>query len=104
MVQLPQAQQVPRPLIGDKRPPSPLDSIQPDHWLPEYTTDLMNLLHVLGRLVMLELRQKDLLGRICSGPLLDAEDLREAGALTGPPKIKGGRNDTTSDNQLSFIP
>ena len=93
-----------RPLIGDKRPPSPLDSIQPDHWLPEYTTDLMNLLHVLGRLVMLESRQKDLLGRICSGPLLDAEDLREAGALTGPPKIKGGRNDTTSDNQLSFIP
>ena len=93
-----------RPLIGDKRPPSPLDSIQPDHWLPEYTTDLINLLHVLGRLVMLELRQKDLLRRICSGPLLDSEDLREAGALTGPPKIKGGRNDTTSDNQLSFIP
>jgi len=24
-----------RPIIGDRRPPSPLDSIQPDHWLPE---------------------------------------------------------------------
>ena len=92
-----------RPLIGDKRPPSPLDGIQPNHWLPEYTTDLMNLLHVLGRLVILEPRQKDLLGRICSGSLLDLDDLREAGALIGPPKIKGGRVDTGSDNQLSFI-
>ncbi len=23
-----------RPIIGDRRPPSPLDAIQPDHWLP----------------------------------------------------------------------
>ncbi|TVQ30838.1 MAG: hypothetical protein EA356_14690 [Geminicoccaceae bacterium] len=23
-----------RPVIGDRRPPSPLDRIQPDHWLP----------------------------------------------------------------------
>ena len=22
-----------RPIIGDRRPPSPLDKIQPDHWL-----------------------------------------------------------------------
>jgi hypothetical protein len=39
-----------RPLIGDKRPPSPLGDIQPDHWLAEYTTEVMNVLHVLGRL------------------------------------------------------
>ena len=31
-------------------PPSPLDRIQPEHWLPEYTTDLLDLLNVLGRL------------------------------------------------------
>jgi hypothetical protein len=37
-----------RPIIGDRRPPSPLDSIQPDHWLDEYTEDLLNLLNVLG--------------------------------------------------------
>ena len=92
-----------RPLIGDKRPPSPLDGIQPSHWLPEYTTDLMNLLHVLGRLVLLEPQQKDLLGRICDGPLLDAEELREVGALTGPTKIKGARIDTVPDNQLRLI-
>lgn len=38
-----------RPMIGDRRLPSPLERIQPDHWLDEYTVDLMNLLHVLGR-------------------------------------------------------
>ncbi len=70
-----------RPIIGDRRPPSPLDSIQPDHWLPEYTTDLLDLLNVLGRLVALEGRQADLLNRICAGPLRSAEELRAAGAL-----------------------
>jgi hypothetical protein len=67
-----------RPIIGDRRPPSPLDKVQPDHWLDEYTTDLMNLLHVLGRLVTLEPAQADLLDRICAAPLLPA-------ALLDPP-------------------
>jgi hypothetical protein len=58
-----------RPIIGDRRPPSPLDRIQPDHWPDEYTVDLMNLLHVLGRLVALEPSQADLLERVCAGPL-----------------------------------
>jgi hypothetical protein len=71
-----------RPLIGDKRPPSPLDSIQPDHWLPEYTTDLLDLIHVLGRLIALEPQQADLLTRICDSPLLSADELRNAGAFT----------------------
>jgi len=59
-----------RPVIGDRRPPSPLDKIQPEHWLDEYTADLMNLLHVLGRLTKLEPQQADLLERICAGPLV----------------------------------
>jgi hypothetical protein len=70
-----------RPIIGDRRPPSPLDSIQPDHWLPEYTSDLLDLLNVLGRLIALEPRQADLLNRICDGPLLSADKLRDAGAF-----------------------
>lgn len=70
-----------RPIIGDRRPPSPLDKIQPDHWLPEYTSDLLDLLNVLGRLIALEPRQADLLERICAGRLRSAEELREAGAL-----------------------
>jgi hypothetical protein len=73
-----------KPVIGDKRPPSPLDSIQPDHWLPEYTTDLIDLLHVLGRLIALEPAQANLLNRICAGPLRGAEELRAAGALALP--------------------
>lgn len=64
-----------RPVIGDRRPPSPLDAIQPDHWLGEYTIDLMNLLHVLGRLVLLEPAQKALLDQILEQPLLSLADL-----------------------------
>jgi hypothetical protein len=64
-----------RPLIGDKRPPSPLGDIQPDHWLPEYTSELINLLNVLTLLVGLELKQADLLKRVCDGPLIPASKL-----------------------------
>ncbi|HTQ14311.1 MAG TPA: type ISP restriction/modification enzyme [Rhizomicrobium sp.] len=71
-----------RPIIGARRPPSPLDKIQPDHWLPEYTTDLLDLLNVLGRLIALEPRQADLLARICDGPLIHAEDIHELLAET----------------------
>jgi hypothetical protein len=73
-----------RPIIGDRRPPSPLDSIQPDHWLSEYTSDLLDLLNVLGRLVALEPAQADLLSRICVSPLRSADELRAAGALELP--------------------
>lgn len=64
-----------RPQIGDKRPPSPLGDIQPDHWLPEYTSELINVLNVLGMLVELEPRQADLLERICDGPLIPASKI-----------------------------
>jgi hypothetical protein len=74
-----------RPIIGDRRPPSPLDKVQPESWPAEYTTDLIDLLHVLGRLVALEPRQAALLERICGGPMLDADTLRAAGAFELPP-------------------
>jgi hypothetical protein len=61
-----------RPLIGDKRKPSPLGDIQPDHWLPEYTTELINVLNVLTLLVELEPKQADLLDRVIDGPLIPA--------------------------------
>jgi hypothetical protein len=76
-----------RPIIGDRRPPSPLDLIQPDHWLPEYTSDLLDLLNVLGRLIALEPKQADLLSRICDNLLLSAHELREAGALANVEEI-----------------
>jgi hypothetical protein len=73
-----------RPVIGEKRPPSPLDLIQPEGWLAEYTTDLLDLLNVLGRLITWEPAQADLLNRICAGPLRSAEELRSVGAFTEP--------------------
>jgi len=72
--------------IGDRRPPSPLAEIQPDHWLSEYTTELINLLNVLGLLVDLEPMQEKLLEGICAGPLLSSETLTAGGALDVPAK------------------
>lgn len=71
-----------KPPMGDKRPPSPLSEIQPTEWLSEYTTELVNVLRVLTRLVALEPAQADLLGRIVEAPTLDTDDLRGAGGLT----------------------
>lgn len=70
-----------RPIIGDRRPPSPLSDIQPDHWLAEYTSDLLDLLHVLGRLVALEPAQAEVLEDILAATLLEHEQLIAAGAL-----------------------
>jgi hypothetical protein len=77
-----------RPIIGDRRPPSSLGEIQPDHWLAEYTTELINVLNVLGLLVELEPSQAALLERVCAGPLFSEDELRKAGALTVPTKAQ----------------
>ncbi len=69
-----------RAQIGDRRTPSPLGDIQPDAWPAEYTTELLNVLHVLGRLVALEPAQADLLERICAGPTLTEGALRDTPA------------------------
>ena len=69
-----------QPQIGDRRKPSPLGDIQPDHWLAEYTTELLNVLNVLGLLVELEPQAEQLLERICAGPLVTQADLQAAGA------------------------
>jgi hypothetical protein len=87
-----------RPIMGDRRPPSPLGNIQPDHWLAEYTTELINVLNVLGWLVEIEPQQADLLERICAGPIISATELLAAGALEVPttgkrssaPKVASG--------------
>lgn len=87
-----------RPIIGNRRQPSPLVNIQPDHWLAEYTTELINVLNVLGRLVELEPHQAELLEKVCGGEMISAEELRGAGALERP--VIGSRKkqrDSTSD-------
>jgi hypothetical protein len=61
-----------RPIIGDRGPPSPLRDIQRDAWAAEYTTELLNLLEVLGLLVDLEPAAAALLERTCAGLFTDA--------------------------------
>jgi hypothetical protein len=75
-----------RPIIGDRRQPSPLGQIQPDHWLAEYTSELINVLNVLGWLVELEPAQAAMLEKICAGPTLSTEDLRAAGYFAAESK------------------
>jgi hypothetical protein len=53
-------------------------NIQPDHWPHEYTTNLLDLLNVLARLVQLEPAQAALLDEILAGLLLPREDLEAA--------------------------
>ena len=77
-----------RPVIGEKRAPSPLNALQPAGWLPEYTTELLNVLNVLGLLVKLEQKQADLLDRICAGPMINADDLKAAAPTEPAPKKK----------------
>jgi hypothetical protein len=85
-----------RPIIGDRRPPSRLGDIQPDHWLAKYTTELVNVLNVIGRLVDLEQSQAELLEQVCSGQTISAEELQVVGALTMPAKLKARRTETRS--------
>ena len=73
-----------RPIIGDRRPPSPLSDIQPDHWLAEYTSDLLDLLNVLGRLIALEPQQAALLDEILGGKLIDGDRFAPATAAAMP--------------------
>jgi hypothetical protein len=71
-----------RPIIGDRRQPSKLGDVQPDRWLAEYTTELINVLNVISWLVSLEQSQAELLKLVCSGQTISIEELRVAGALT----------------------
>ena len=85
-----------RPIIGDRRPPSPLGDIQPAGWIAEYTTEFLNLLNVLGRLVMLEPRQAVLLSRICSAPTISADSL----AITAEVPKKAGKRKNEKQGEL----
>lgn len=89
-----------RPIIGDRRPPSPLDKVQPNGWLAEYTTELLNVLHVLGRLVALEPTQADLLSRICDSALITADQLAAAGVFNTPGTGRSGRTDSRQGDML----
>jgi hypothetical protein len=58
---------------------SPLDHLNSVAWDPDWTTDAIDLLTVLTRLVELEPAQADLLNQVLAKDLLTMDDLRTAG-------------------------
>lgn len=87
-----------RPMIGDRRPPSKLGDLQPAGWPAAYTTELLNVLHVLGRLVELEPEQASLLARICDGELLAAEEV-DAALAAEPKAVKAQKGQSLFDGE-----
>jgi hypothetical protein len=76
-----------RPVIGERRV-SDLMKIHPDHWLPEYTSDLVDLLNVIGLLVDLEEEQAALLADIFVGETVEGLAGLGEDASTATPTAK----------------
>ncbi|WP_306360002.1 type ISP restriction/modification enzyme [Nocardia sp. CC227C] len=72
---------------GGKRT-SPLDDINPKQWPARFTTELLELLNVVGRCIELHSVQAELLDRICSGPCLTVTELEDAGVLPVPDAVR----------------
>lgn len=93
-----------RPQIGDRRPPSELESTRPKGWVVDYDRDLIDLLHVLTRVVLKEAAQAELLERICLGPTFGEDELLSAKAIV--PRVKAARKSARNKNsdQMEFLP
>ncbi|WP_329176399.1 type ISP restriction/modification enzyme [Streptomyces sp. NBC_01477] len=74
---------------------SPLDDIRVDKWPGEWTTELIELLSVLRRLVDLVPAQRDLLVEVLAGPVVTEEELKTAGVLPVPAAARKARRDAT---------
>ncbi|MFF4965766.1 type ISP restriction/modification enzyme [Streptomyces sp. NPDC001037] len=61
-----------------------LDHVVATRWLPSWTTELLELLNVLGLLIREEPAQADVLNEVCAGPLITVTDLTTAGILPVP--------------------
>jgi hypothetical protein len=72
------------PTIGDHRI-SPLQKIPENPtWRAEYTSELIDMLNVLGLLADQEPKQAELLTAIADGPLISVDELKSAGVLPIP--------------------
>jgi Type ISP C-terminal specificity domain len=75
------------PVIGDRRT-SRLLEIHAQSWPAEYTSELIDLLNVLGLLAELEPQQAVLLSEILNQPLITIDDLTRAGVLPVPSRAR----------------
>lgn len=80
---------------------SPLDDIVLTTWTPSTMTELLDLIHVLGRLVALEPLQDDLLHRVLGSRLITVEDLTDAGVLPVPPAVKKSTKESAQPDLFS---
>ncbi|MCW3765055.1 N-6 DNA methylase [Paenarthrobacter sp. PAE-2] len=78
-------------VIGD-RVVSPLLKIHGDRWTAEYTSQLIDLLNVIGMLVELEVEQASLLKRVLDAPTISVDDLTAAGVLPVPARDRVPKN------------
>jgi predicted helicase len=72
---------------------SPLDDITPTNWPPEFTSELLRLLHLLEETLEIFPQQAALLEQIIKGPLLDADRLETpSDKYRKPPASHGMRH------------
>jgi hypothetical protein len=81
---------------------SPLDKINATSWTRSFNDDLLDLLHVLGRLVRLEPAQDILLNDVCSSPTIDTLQLCEAGVLPVPASARQPKRQPRPTGQLAI--
>ena len=75
------------PSMANRRS-SPLKQIQAMAWRADYTSELIDLLNVLGLLADLEPEQAELLARIIGGPVISVDDLTGAHVLPVPAEAR----------------
>jgi Type ISP C-terminal specificity domain/N-6 DNA Methylase len=90
-----------RPAMGDKRPSSALSSVQPKEWPGEYTTELINVLNVLGLLSEMDESLNDVLEGVLINELVTVEDLDAALAFEKDDILSPSEN--SQADQMSLI-
>lgn len=83
---------------GKKR--LPLDFENALGWAPEWTTELLELLNVLGLLVREEPAQQEVLTAICDSPLITTAVLTSENVLPVPPGLNGAVKRAEDDGAL----
>jgi hypothetical protein len=67
-----------------KRRTTPLDHVDAERWSPQFTTELLELISVIGECIRLESAQGELLDNVLISPIISVTDLKTAGVLPAP--------------------